>query len=74
MVRVTSLLNSGADVEIRDHEVCYSPTMVVCSSDYGFIVLSSVVMSYPRNYCITVYGHRMVGGALGQGTCTSTLQ
>ena len=40
MVRVTSLLNSGADVESRDPEVCYSPPMVVCSSDYGFIVLS----------------------------------
>ena len=39
-MRVTSLLNSGADVETRHHEVCYSPTMVVCSSDYGFIVLS----------------------------------
>ena len=39
-MRVTSLLNSGADVETRDHEVCYSPTMVVCRSDYGFIVLS----------------------------------
>ena len=39
-MRVTSLLNSGADVETRDPEVCYSPTMVVCSSDYGFIVLS----------------------------------
>ena len=40
MVRVTSLLNSGADVETREPEVCYSPTIVVCSSDYGFIVLS----------------------------------
>ena len=39
-MKVTSLLNSGADVETRVPEVCYSPTMVVCSSDYDFIVLS----------------------------------
>ena len=39
-MRVTSLLNSGADVETRSPKVYYSPTMVVCSSDYGFIVLS----------------------------------
>ena len=33
-MRVTSLLNSGADVETTDDdddEVCYIPSMVVCS-------------------------------------------
>ena len=37
-MRVTSLLNSGADVETRSPKVCYIPTMVVCSSDYGVVV------------------------------------
>ena len=39
-MRVASLLNSGADVESRNHDdgVCYIPSMNVCSSNY---VLSS---------------------------------
>ena len=32
-MRVTSLLNSGADVETRDNKVCYSPTVVVCAGN-----------------------------------------
>ena len=30
-MRVTSLLNSGVDVETRHPELCYTPTMVVCA-------------------------------------------
>ena len=40
-MRVTSLLNFGADVETRGPKVCCSPTMALFSSDCGFIVFSS---------------------------------
>ena len=40
VVRVASLLNSGADVETRS-KVCYIPSMVVCSS-----IEFTVVMPY----------------------------
>ena len=42
-MRVTSLLNSGADVETRDHEVCYSPTMVVCAGTEASTVVTMVI-------------------------------
>ena len=53
-MRVTSLLNSGADVETRTSKVCYSPTMVVWSSDYAFSSVESNVMWL--KYHRTIFG------------------
>ena len=67
-MRVTSLLNSGADVEARHHKVQCMLQWLCAVLTVVFYCRIQVVMSCYRS--ITLYGHRIEGGALGQGICT----